>query len=131
MNLWKKEKRFICSKMKGLLFLIIMKPCWTFSQQDTLIDSVKYEIIKRYGNGKVKYAGQHTNPCCPNKKSGNYLSFNKQGKMIKEKYYCCNILWNRKFLGLKHGYWNGCGGGMSTKYFLGKKRHSSIGEPCF
>ena len=101
------------------------------SQSDTLIDSIKYEIIDRYSNGKVKYVGQFADDCLANKhkRHGYFLTYNKNGVQVNKALYFYDKKHDRKILGLKHGWWGFYG--RQTKYFLGAKKIVVITDPCF
>ena len=100
-------------------------------QVDTTIDGKYYEIVKRFENGKVKTVGQFDTDCAGNnhRKHGLFISYNKIGKEINRKWYFYDHPRNRKFLGLKVGWW-----GFylwNYKYFLGIKVRQEIVDPCF
>lgn len=102
------------------------------AQLDTLIGEIKYKITERYKNGKVKQVGQFAaDECLDNviKKHGYFITYNKDGVIIKQKLYFYNERQNRKILGLKHGWWGFYG--MQKKYFLGITRSIVIVDPCF
>jgi len=101
------------------------------SQSDTLIETIKYEIIDRYSNGKVKHVGQFAEDCQGNKhkRHGNFLTYDKNGVEIKKELYFYDKKHNRKILGLKHGWWGFYG--RQTKYFIGVKKIAVITDPCF
>lgn len=118
--------------MKSFLLIVaLLVGSQVFSQhlKDTLIDGKKFEITKRYKNGHVKSAGQFFQDCADTiVRNGEFLKFNTRGKVTKMKFYCNDHRFNRRILGLKHGYW-GCS--TTTKYFFGIKRSTTMSSPCF
>jgi hypothetical protein len=118
--------------MKRLLFIVfLLVGSRAFSQhlKDTLIEGRKFEITQRYKNGKVKMAGEFYKGCADTiVRNGESLKFNTRGKVTKMKFYCNDHRFNRRILGLKHGYW-GCS--TTTKYFFGINRFTTMSSPCF
>ena len=69
---------------KILFFLAIILANSSFGQKpDTIIDGIKYSVLAKYSNGKVKDIGQHNFDCDAQiRKHGIFISYSPHFFMI-------------------------------------------------
>jgi hypothetical protein len=101
------------------------------NKNDTTIDGLQYTVLKRFPNGQVHKICQFQTDCLGNKnrKHGYQITYNGTGKELKSEVYFYDQRRNRKFLGLKLGWWGFYL--FNYKYFLGIKTKTIIVDPCF
>ncbi|MDB5283241.1 MAG: hypothetical protein JWO06_2316 [Bacteroidota bacterium] len=90
-----------------------------------------YEITQRFKDGAVKQVGEFSTNCIGEKhrKHGYFISYNKQGRETSRKIYFYDHRRNKKFLGIKIGWW-----GFYLEndfYVLGVITKRRIIDPCF
>lgn len=120
---------------KILFFLSVLTFSGTicsYGQTDITIDDRSYKIIERYENGSIKEIGQFGTDCTGDnlRKHGYFIWYDETGKETKKRLYFYGQRRNRKFLGLKQGWWGWYG--RTEKYFLGiRVTKPVIVDPCF
>jgi hypothetical protein len=115
---------------KILFFLAIILANSSFGQKpDTIIDGIKYSVLAKYSNGKVKDIGQHNFDCDAQiRKHGLFISYSKSGKEIKRRVYSMGSRRNHSIFWLKIGWW---GYDKEVLYFFGVPIETRIVCPCF
>ena len=102
------------------------------AQDDTLINDVTYTVLKRFPANQVKSVGQFAMYCgdTVSRKHGSFITFDAHGNEKRRTLYFYDAKRNRKFLGLKHGWWGWYG--STEKFFLGiRSAGPYIVDPCF
>jgi len=115
---------------KILFFLAIILANSSFGQKpDTIIDGLKYSVLAKHGDGKVKDIGQHNFDCDAQiRKHGLFISYSKSGKEIKRRVYSMGSRRNHSIFWLKIGWW---GYDKEVLYFFGVPIETRIVCPCF
>lgn len=112
------------------MFLLLLSGN-SLSQSDTTINKLSFTVLERYENGKAKEIGQFGTTCSDTiqRKHGYFISFDETGKEINKTLYFFDDRRNKKFLGVKYGWWGWYG--MTTKYWMGVKTKMYMTDPCF
>jgi hypothetical protein len=115
-----------------LVFLFVSQfYCASFCQLDTTINDARFTILEKYDNGDTKLVGQFNTNCTDTiiRKHGWFLEFDQNGEETKRELYFYDQKRNKKFFGLKYGWWGWYG--MTTKYVFGLQTKKHITDPCF